>query len=127
MEYVFVLLFLVPSIILTRQFLLFNKIGDAEIINIIGNHWKDVSRIKEELIAEYSTQWGGPRPYPDESFLRKRLYKLCKKGLLIQRRFVYYENGRRKKRFEYRKNIARLPRTGKRNPFFKTRLALEGV
>lgn len=118
------------SIIFAPQILgalFYHHVSDEEIVNLIGNEWKDQLEIKLAIIEIYSTKWGGPVPYPSYKYLRKKLSKLVAAEYLEFRVIPRYEDGNTYEVVEYRQTHKKYPKKKPKNFWLVPKVCYEGA
>lgn len=107
--------------------LFYHHLSDEEILDFIGDNWKDSIQIRIGLIDTHKNWFGGPFPYPSLKFLSKKLPKLVRQGYLENRESIRYEAGQYCVRIEYRVVSKKYRRKGPKNKWLIPEVNYEGV
>ena len=107
--------------------LFFHHLNDEEIIDAVGDKWKDIYEIKATLIESHSNLLGGPFPKPTPKYLSKKLAKLVAEKELEWRMSSRWENSQFYEVVEYRILYKKYTRKDPKNSFLIPHVVLEGV
>lgn len=104
-----------------------HHLNDEEIVDAVGDKWKDIYEIKATLIKSHSNTFGGPFPKPTPQYLSKKLAKLVAERELEWRMSSRWENSQFYEVVEYRKAYKKYRRKEPKNSFLIPKVTFVGI